>query len=99
MHRRTPSRYAAPAADPTGGGRVDRFPGDQLLPQMIIDNGLSLTNMTAYSDKVLRAQLLLIALTIDRPLRRLRRNAERPGHRDTSSDDDAPAPEVPEFAR
>lgn len=44
-----------------------------LLVISVIDNGLSLTNVSAYVVQVFHAVLLLLALVIDRPLRRRRR--------------------------
>lgn len=44
-----------------------------LLVISIVDNGLSLTNASAYVGQVFHAALLLIALVIDRPLRRRQR--------------------------
>ena len=59
-----------------GGGRLvggrGSIPGTvlALLVITVIDNGLSLTNVTAYAEQVFHALLLIIALVIDRPLRR-----------------------------
>ncbi|MET3808263.1 ribose transport system permease protein [Nakamurella sp. UYEF19] len=44
-----------------------------LLVISIIDNGLALTNVTSYVGQVFHAGLLILALVIDRPLRRRRR--------------------------
>lgn len=53
-----------------------------LLAISIIDNGMSLANITAYAGQVFHAALLMIALVIDRPRRhRLRyRSAEADAH-------------------
>ncbi|SDO36103.1 ribose transport system permease protein [Nakamurella panacisegetis] len=64
-----------------GGGRLNGGRGSvigtslALLVMTIIDNGLSLSNVTAYAGQVFHAALLIIALVIDRPLRRRRRAA------------------------
>ena len=58
-----------------GGGRLNggrgSIPGTviALVVISIVDNGLSLTNVTAYAGQVFHALLLLIALVIDRPRR------------------------------
>lgn len=58
-----------------GGGRLAGGRGSvvgtvlALLVISVIDNGLSLTNVTAYAGQVFHALLLIIALVIDRPLR------------------------------
>jgi len=59
-----------------GGGRLVGGRGSvvgtllALLVMTVIDNGLSLTNVTAYAGQVLHAVLLVVALVIDRPRRR-----------------------------
>ncbi len=59
-----------------GGGRLAGGRGSvigtvlALLVISIIDNGLSLTNVTSYAGQVFHAGLLVVALVIDRPLRR-----------------------------
>jgi ribose transport system permease protein len=59
-----------------GGGRLSGGRGSvlgtllALLVISIIDNGLSLTNVTSYAGQVFHAGLLVVALVIDRPLRR-----------------------------
>ncbi len=59
-----------------GGGRLSGGRGSvvgtllALLVISIIDNGLSLANVTSYAGQVFHAGLLIIALVIDRPLRR-----------------------------
>lgn len=64
-----------------GGGRLvggrGSVPGTvlALLVMTIVDNGLSLTNVTAYAQQVFHALLLIVALVIDRPRRRRRRDA------------------------
>jgi ribose transport system permease protein len=71
-----------------GGGRLAGGRGSvagtllALLVISIIDNGLSLTNVTAYAGQVFHAALLLVALMIDRPLRgrnKAQRDAAHPG--------------------
>lgn len=62
-----------------GGGRLAGGWGSvtgtllALLVISVIDNGLSLANVTAYVDQVFHAALLIIAIAIDRPLRRRKR--------------------------
>lgn len=64
-----------------GGGRLAGGRGSiagtllALLVISIIDNGLSLTNVTAYAGQVFHGALLLIALIIDRPWRRRKRTS------------------------
>jgi ribose transport system permease protein len=66
-----------------GGGRLVGGRGSiggtvlALLVITIVDNGLSLTNVTAYAEQVFHALLLIIAIVIDRPFRRRRRSAPR----------------------
>ena len=61
-----------------GGGRLAGGRGSvvgtliALLMISVVDNGLSLTNVTAYANQVFHAVLLIIALVIDRPPRRRR---------------------------
>lgn len=61
-----------------GGGRLAGGRGSvggtliALLMISIIDSGLSLANVTAYAGQVFHAALLLLALVIDRPVRRSR---------------------------
>ena len=61
-----------------GGGRLAGGRGSvigtliALLMISVVDNGLSLTNVTAYASQVFHALLLIIALVIDRPRRRSR---------------------------
>ncbi|WP_395727335.1 ABC transporter permease [Nakamurella sp.] len=51
-----------------------------LLLMSIVDNGLSLANVTPYAGQVFHAALLLLALVVDRPRRRSRtRSAARSG--------------------
>lgn len=70
-----------------GGGRLvggrGSVPGTvlALLVMTVVDNGLSLTNVTAYAEQVFHALLLIIALAIDRPRRR-RRDAPSPVRRE-----------------
>lgn len=62
-----------------GGGRLAGGRGSvagtllTLLVISVIDDGLSLTNVTAYVGQVFHAGLLIVALVIDRPLRRRNR--------------------------
>lgn len=49
-----------------------------LLMISVVDNGLSLTNVTAYASQVFHALLLIIALVIDRPRRRTRTRSRAP---------------------
>ena len=76
-----------------GGGRLTggrgSIPGTvaALVVISIIDNGLSLTNVTAYAGQVFHALLLLIALVIDRPRRP--RPRDPVGHSDAECE---PAP-------
>lgn len=82
-----------------GGGRLAGGRGSvvgtvlALLVISVIDNGLSLTNVTAYAGQVFHALLLIIALVIDRPLRRRNQDCtptgreEATGPRDNESDD------------
>ena len=61
-----------------GGGRLGGGRGSvlgtavALLVISVVDNGLSLTNVTAYASQVFHAVLLVVALVIDRPRRRAR---------------------------
>ena len=61
-----------------GGGRLAGGRGSvigtliALLMISVVDNGLSLTNVTAYASQVFHALLLIIALVIDRPRRQSR---------------------------
>lgn len=58
-----------------GGGRLAGGRGSvtgtllAILVISVVDNGLSLTNVTAYAGQVFHAALLIVALVIDRPLR------------------------------
>lgn len=66
-----------------GGGRLAGGRGSvlgtalALLVISVIDNGLSLTNVTAYAGQVFHAVLLVIALVIDQPLRRRKHSPAR----------------------
>jgi ribose transport system permease protein len=77
-----------------GGGRLvggrGSVPGTvlALLVITVLDNGLSLTNVTAYAEQVFHAVLLIIALVVDKPLRRRRRGARRAGRRDAADRND-----------
>jgi len=58
-----------------GGGRLAGGRGSvvgtvlALLVMSVVDNGLSLTNVTPYVEQVLHAFLLVVALVIDQPRR------------------------------
>ena len=54
-----------------------------LLMMSVIDNGLSLANVTAYAGQVFHAALLLLALIIDRPRRRARTKPAEPVQTDS----------------
>ena len=73
-----------------GGGRLAGGRGSvagtllALLMISIIDNGLSLANVTAYAGQVFHAALLVVALVIDRPRRRSRTRQPAPTQTGTS---------------
>lgn len=73
-----------------GGGRLAGGRGSvagtllALLMISIIDNGLSLANVTAYAGQVFHAALLVVALVIDRPRRRPRAQLAAPTQTGTS---------------
>lgn len=75
-----------------GGGRLAGGRGSvggtllALLLMSIVDNGLSLANVTAYAGQVFHAALLLLALVIDRPRRRQRAPAAQTLQAETVSD-------------
>lgn len=67
-----------------------------LLMMTIVDNGMSLANVTPYAAQVFHAGLLLLALIIDRPRRRPHRTPTRPTRgSDPVGIDDADDPRVP----
>ncbi len=78
-----------------GGGRLAGGRGSvvgtvlALLVISVVDNGLSLTNVTAYAGQVFHAVLLITALVIDRPHLHRRRKRTSIG-RDESSGNRAP---------
>ncbi len=71
-----------------GGGRLAGGQGSvagtllALLMISVIDNGLSLANVTPYAGQVFHAALLLVALVIDRPRRHSRTRQAAPGQND-----------------
>lgn len=80
-----------------GGGRLAGGRGSvagtllALLMISIIDNGLSLANVTAYAGQVFHAALLVVALVIDRPYRHVRNRPALPGRTDSSIARDSPS--------
>ena len=88
-----------------GGGRLAGGRGSvagtllALLMISIIDNGLSLANVTAYAGQVFHAALLVLALVIDRPYRHSRTRPAAPAQSDSTIGRQSPREPLQDEAR